>query len=486
MQLPLIEGPGWTGFGVVESPGRYPLRVEGAVSSIVGRLLPGVITTTRHARMYALHTLGWAEATRRGLGLGEARELIRRLEVAIAAVHHVHSPHHTRLSAAHGEGAIPSYVHNGVFALHRAAEPSQLSVNGFAGVYQGPCVSVGALTDERYPRPGERADIAAVRAGLGDLIELADTPEVTRGELRSHAHLCLCEASDSADGRWLAGVLVESPETRRDARRQRTCALLFDTLAETPSRRPEVAFRDRMAYGRPTGEDRSERYVHAEMWRAAALRNFSVAAWRSLWRWLTRQLLAAMTLDELAERLADELPDITVASLLADLPDGKNPDGTLAPAELEILAEEETPLRDLRMLAVGARRLGELKDPARGWFIGEDRGDLGPAWFAGLLDANRGYGLPRLGRELAATLVRRAQRVALSKMEMRAGRPYVPTRLRERDGVLWVRDMESAGDVALRMDSLTEVLAGLGYLRRGSDDLWRLEQPAEKLRARLA
>jgi hypothetical protein len=112
---------------------------------------------------------------------------------------------------------------------------------------------------------------------------------------------------------------------------------LFDTLAETPSRRPEVAFRDRVAYGRPTREEGSERHVHAEMWRAAALRNFSVVAWRSLWRWMTRQLLAAMTLDELAQRLADELPDITVASLLTDLPDG-----TLAQAELEILKEKGT------------------------------------------------------------------------------------------------------------------------------------------------
>ena len=156
MQLPLIDGPGWTGFGVVESPGRYPLRVDGAVSSIVGRLLPGVITTTRHARMYAVHTLGWAEANERG----------------------------------------SNYVHEGVFELHRAAEPNQLSVNGFAGVYQGPCVSVGAITDELYPRPGQRADVAAVREGLGDLIELADTAEVTLDDLRSQALVCLCEAAD--------------------------------------------------------------------------------------------------------------------------------------------------------------------------------------------------------------------------------------------------------------------------------------------------
>jgi hypothetical protein len=39
-----VDGPSWTGFGVEESAGRYPLRVEGAVSRIVDQLLPGVIT----------------------------------------------------------------------------------------------------------------------------------------------------------------------------------------------------------------------------------------------------------------------------------------------------------------------------------------------------------------------------------------------------------------------------------------------------------
>jgi hypothetical protein len=37
----LVEAPAWTGFGMQESAGRYPLRVETAVSNVVGRLLPG-------------------------------------------------------------------------------------------------------------------------------------------------------------------------------------------------------------------------------------------------------------------------------------------------------------------------------------------------------------------------------------------------------------------------------------------------------------
>ena len=42
----LVEGPGWTGIGLEESAGRYPLRGDSAVSRIVDRLLPGGITTT--------------------------------------------------------------------------------------------------------------------------------------------------------------------------------------------------------------------------------------------------------------------------------------------------------------------------------------------------------------------------------------------------------------------------------------------------------
>ena len=36
----------------------------------------------------------------------------------------------------------------------------------------------------------------------------------------------------------------------------------------------------------------------------------------------------------------------------------------------------------------------------------------------------------------------------------------MPTRLRDRDGILSVRGEEGAGDVALRMESLADVLAG--------------------------
>ena len=84
-------------------------------------------------------------------------------------------------------------------------------------------------------------------------------------------------------------------------------------------------------------------------------------------------------------------------------------------------------------------------------------------------------------------LVRRAQRVALSKMYLtRDGKPFVPTRLRDRDGILSVHGEEGAGDVALRMDSLADVLAGIGLLDVRGDGAFVVSDAGEALRARFA
>jgi hypothetical protein len=476
---PLVEGPSWTGRGVWESAGRYPLRVEGAVGSIVGELLPGVITTTRHARMYALHTLAWAEARDRGSDRSDAGELLRRMEAVMAAVHHAHAGHRIRLGGAHGEDRVPLFLDGDRFDVDGASKRGGLSRRGFAGVYQGPCVRIRALTDESFPRPGTRADVGRIRAGLGALVDLAGYSSLTFDELRAAGALCLCQAADAEDGAWLRSVLVEDPGDRPGARRRRiTCGLLLDALAERPDRRPTQAFRDRWAFGPPEGDpEAGEREMVAALWRAAALRNFSVAAWRSLWRWLTNQLnVEHMTVIQLGERLADALDPITVGAMIADLPPGMAGEEVLT-AELQVLGAEVSSraMRDLRILALGARRLDELTGPTRKAFVGRDPTDLGPKWVAGILDDARDRSLRDLAPDLVETLVRRAQRVALSKMEMRQGRPYVPTRLRDRDGVLSFRGQEGAGDVALRTDSLADVLAGLGYLRRDEQGTYELD-----------
>jgi hypothetical protein len=482
----LVEGPAWTGFGIQESAGRYPLRVESAVSNVVGRLLPGVITTTRHARMYSLHTLAWAAGHERKLDKDRAEDLVRRCEVVIGGIHRFHDQHRVTLSTAHGEGALEKFLADDRLDVAAAAEPNVgLSAGGFADVYQGPCVAIGALTAEPYPRPGVRADVRMIRSGLGDLLYLASRDSLTVAELRSAAHLCLCQAAEAADGRWLRRVLVEDAGDRPDDRhRQLTCLLLLDALHDKPSTNATAAFRDRWAFGPPEGDpDSDERAMVAALWRAAALRNFSVGAWRALWRWLAAQLNAEpMTAQQLGERLAD----VTVAELLAGLP--QRMDGTaIRPAELELAAESGTPMRCVRELALGAQRLQNLHGPTLQAFVGSDPTDLGPRWVAGLLEETRDHHVRHVARELAVILVRRAQRVAVSKMYLtRDGTPFVPTRLRDRDGILSVRGEEGAGDVALRMDSLADVLAGVGYLDVRDDGAFEVMDMGDALRARLS
>lgn len=463
---PLIEGPAWTGLGIQESAGRYPLRVETAVGNIVGRLCPGVITTTRHARMYSLHTLGWAEARERGLDRQDGLALIRRLEVVTAGLHHLHGPHLVSLSTAHGEGSLYRFLDDAALDVDAAAQRNGLSRNGFAGVYTGPCIRIGAITDEPTPRPGPRADVPALREALGGVIDLADQSSVPVGDLRAAGQLCLCQARNSADGRWLRRLLAEEPERQSDRHRQLTSGLLLDALADRPGRWATDVFRDRWAFGAPEGDpDASERALVAALWRAAALRNFSVGAWRALWRWLGEQLnREPMTVQDLGDRLADALEPMSVRAMIDALPDRMDGDRVL-PAELELEAEDWSPMRAVRELALGAQRLQDVDGPTLKGFVGTDPKDLGPRWVDGLLGENAQRSVRDIGRDLAEILVRRAQRVALSKMYLaRDGRPFVPTRLRDRDGILSLYGREGDGDVALRIDSLADVLAGAGYI----------------------
>jgi len=165
--------------------------VEGAVGAVVGELLPGVITTTRHARMYSLHTLAWADARERGLDLATAEVQLRRMEAVIAAIHYVHKPHRVQLSVAHGEHNVPSFLDDGGFDVDAAAACGGLSRGGFAGVYQGPCVRIRALSADPYPHPGSLADVARVRQGLGDLVEMAGQSQLTVDE-RLRRRTCAC------------------------------------------------------------------------------------------------------------------------------------------------------------------------------------------------------------------------------------------------------------------------------------------------------
>jgi len=332
--------------------------------------------------------------------------------------------------------------------------------------------------------------VTALVEGIGDLVHLARQDSLSTAELQAATHLCLCEAADGADGRWLRRILVEEAEagSAEDRQRQLTCLLLLDTLHEQPSSDPVRAFRERLAFGDPLGDTAGDdRAMVATLWRAAALRNYSVGAWRALWRWLASQLNdEAMTAEQLGERLGDALGDLTVAEMIGALP-ARTDGTTLLGAEAEIADEPWSPFSAVRQLATGAGRLEDLDEPTLKAFVGTDPQDLGPRWVAGLLEEWRDRPLRSVADELAVILVRRAKRVSLSKMYLtKDGKPFVPTRLRDRDGLLSVRGQEGAGDVALRTDSLANVLAGLGVLTKDDTGGYAVTDYGEELRASLA
>jgi hypothetical protein len=143
-------------------------------------------------------------------------------------------------------------------------------------------------------------------------------------------------------------------------------------------------------------------------------------------------------------------------------------------------------MNSIRLLALGAGRLNDLGGETLKAFVGTDRTDLGPRWVGELLEGGRERTVRGLARDLAVILVRRAKRVALSKMYLtRSGRPFVPSRLLDRDGILSVRGAEGAGAVALRIDTLASVLAGLGVLTFDDAGRYLPSELGEEMRASL-
>lgn len=486
--VPTVEGPAWTGKGLHESAGRYPLSVEGAVFRLVDHLLPGIITTTRQSRMYSVHALAWAEAHERGLDAEEAALFVRRCEVVVTAVHHVHENHLQPVRSAHGEERIEHFIDGGTLNVADGSRLGGMSNAGFANVYLGPAVTVGLLSPDRPPRAGERSNLGALREGLADLCSLADRDSIQVAELEAAAHLCLCGGAGAADGGHLRHVLFEAvDEDRHDDRNRRlTCGLLLEAIGDGEVGDVDSAFRERWGFGPPVAGATPEKAWVERGWRAAILRNYSVSAWRGLWWWLVAQLAEEpMTVKRLGRRLAAEVEQISLRELAGSLPartDGER----LLPAEFELEEEDWTPMRFLRMLALGAKRLEDLDRETVSAYVGSDLRDLGPGWVAIQLEEHAHHGLDVFARDLVEILVRRARRVALGKTQLVDGRPRLPSRVRDRDGLLSARGEEGAGEVSLRIRSLTEILIGLGALTRDQQGTVSATPLGRELRDRTA
>lgn len=242
-----------------ESSGLYPLRVEGAVFNLVERLLPGVITTTTGARYFGLHTLAWSDAQDRGLEAGEAEEFVRRCEVVMAAAFRGHETtgHLRRVPAAHGEDRLPRFMSGGRLDLAAAAALDGFSKEGFAGTYRRAEQAIGLLTAGQPPRRGPRADLGPLRAGLGDVLDLAREDVLKESTFSEIEHICPCQAAEAADGEWLQRVMFEEadPDFEGDRSRQVAALLLLDAVAMTSDGDVDRSFRLTAGFGDPIEDD---------------------------------------------------------------------------------------------------------------------------------------------------------------------------------------------------------------------------------------
>ncbi|MEU6995452.1 hypothetical protein ABZ953_32950 [Streptomyces sp. NPDC046465] len=473
----LVEGPGWSRPGLDVAAGRYPLSVERHVMRMVDRLVPGVTAVTPHARYYALHGLVATHAEENGLTAPITQVLLRRAEVALAAVSFAHHPQALeRLPRAHGVDALARRLHTGNVTMAEAEVPGKdgyvRNSWGFWGPYAGSEVALGILSPGAMPAPGPRLDRAAVRDGLGELLELAAEDTLHVDDLASlGGQLCVCAGDDHPDGTWLANLMCKPISSAEAGSRSVTRRQTIQLLCRVVATHPVVHFTRDVGHVLAFGDFLTTDVVTSDIdavtaWRGVVLRNYSVGAWRRLWSWLVEQVDGLISVEELADRFAEQLPDVTVTAFLSSLPATQSRDGAPLPAEHDLRwAGEALPLAELRVLATNARRVDELTGRFRDSFLGQRGIELGPEWVHRRLDEARPMKLRDVARRLTHDLVARSQRIALAKARRRAdGTMWLPTRLHERGGLLYRTSQEGRGDVGLRLDQLGTVLATCGVL----------------------
>ncbi|MEV5767040.1 hypothetical protein AB0L34_21095 [Micromonospora sp. NPDC052213] len=488
--MTLVLGPAWTAKpDTPEDTGRQPLAVETVIGSHAAALIPGVITTTPHARYVALHARLAIEARRRGWTAkhdqDRFRDLVRRAEVVLGAVsvaHGLDEPDEHRARAgdfgAHGVNTIGKELRETNAAdVGRLARAYSQVEGGYLQTYAGIELLVGLTDGRRFPAPGPTADEGLLSA-LDEVVTVAGREQpLSRRQLRGLRHLCLCGIGDAPDGECVRRAYFADRDGDRAAARthRHSAALLVGALeGRAVGQSLDMAMDDWCCFKAGLrdllGSD--ELYDHARTWRGALLRNWSVWAWRLIWAELVSPLAERPgTRAQAIERFADQLPDATVQqALVGDLPPMVDAGtGTLLPAEHDLNhhprnADRWTMLDLLRLLAVGAARLAHLDPISRAAFVGTMPDDLGPEYVARWLHQNADRPLADAAEDLAAHLFQRAEAVSRQKMQWTRAGLRLPTRLR-RVGDRWrLEGEEGSGAVSLRLPTFTSFLRQLGIL----------------------
>ncbi len=449
--------------------------------AMVADLVPGVTTVTLNARYYSLHAWVASSAAAEGLTDSQAVERLRRAEVVLGAVSARHlevSPStHAAYSQPHGYNRIVPAVRADAVDLAALALPGSYATSrqGFMGAYRGSEILLRIVADDARLRVGEHLDVAAL-ADLQVLRDLVDRDVLDQELLDEHADLCLCRMPESADGAWLAGLFAARERDEPSARvRRRTLQLLRQAFAQADITDVTSDLRTWLCYS-PDGQQQARTQV-PDLWRGLMLRNRTTTAWRGLWAWLVDEVGTLSTRNRLANRFAAALPGGTVRSWLNALP-GTTDAGLLVDAENTAYEQERSePERELAVLALGARRAGELEGEVFRGFTArrpDDRyEELAPLWLQDQLWTWQDRPLAEFARHLTHLLVNRSQRLALAKArpDRTTGWIQVPTRLLTRDEHLFTHGSEGRGSASLRLGQLGRITAGTG-LFNGNGDCW--------------
>lgn len=440
----------------------------------VGRLLPGVTAVTPHARYFMLHAAVAHAAANRGLVAAEARDLLRRSEVVMAAISLTHGDH-PGMALAHGGDRIRPFVEAGEVDVARLVQPGGYAQAswGFLGPYRSSEELLGLVRWENDSlAPGPAAPASAV-ADLIPLLELAARDVIDVETLRANQELCLCRGPSSFDGGHFRGLFIPRGADPKSfaGRRGATVKLLLRIFQLRPINAMTADLWPIIAYDREVAEDTTCRRVADEVsdaWRGVILRNQSVNAWRQLWSQLTGLIGSFTTLDELGNSFADALPSSTVGDYRAALPDVSDRGHPLAAERDESVTNRDLPDRNLALLMLGAARVGSLSERIEAYFqpSSEEGNELTPSWLAARAREWDTRSLRDFARWLTEVMVIRSQRIAIRKAQFssKTGAFRIPGRVFVRDDRIFRDSGEPGLPIGYRWGALSSVLATAGLV----------------------